>query len=715
MARGLSAGRVQSIAMRLLVERERERIRFKRAIYWDLSAIFAPLKNTLPVAVNEFEAMLVSIAGKKIAQGKDFDPLTGRLVNDKECLVLDEKSAHALREKLIAQEAEVISVEEKPITLRPYPPFTTSTLQQEASSKLGFAARRTMQVAQQLYENGFITYMRTDSTSLSDEALKAARSLIAVEFGKENLPDQHREYKTKVKNAQEAHEAIRPAGASFTPMQEVANKLGGDAFRLYELIWKRTVASQMKDAEGKRVALSIRCDDVEFRATGRTITFPGFLRAYVAGSDDPESDLAERDKILPTLQEGDKLKFNKLDPLSHETQPPARYTEGTLIKELERLGIGRPSTWATVVDLVLNRQYAFKKGQALVPTYLAGALTRLMERYFTQLLDYEFTARLEDDLDAISRGEADSLDYLRRFYNGNGHAGLDALVKEGEEKIDPRDVCGIPLDFCAFIDLQGKNKDLVRDTPNNLEVRIGRYGPFLSDGTTRAGMPDGIAPDEVTQEMARTLLAEAAKGPQSLGLDPATNLPVYVKKGRFGPYVQLGDGSPQDDEKPKMASLLRGQAPEEITLDVALQLLSLPRELGINPNNGEKIFAANGRFGPYIKCGSDTRSISVDQASPLSITLEKALELLSHPKTRGRGAAATPKVVKELGESPDSKRKITIRDGRYGPYVTDGETNASIPQGTEIDAVSLELAVSLLEARAAMPKRTKKKRVAKKR
>jgi DNA topoisomerase-1 len=687
----LSAGRVQSVAIRLLVQRERERARFRAADYWDLKALFtADSDPSIP-----FEAELTHLGDKRIAIGKDFDPNTGKLISRPDITLLDEAAAQSLFAKLTKSQATVREVESKPFTQKPYPPFTTSTLQQEANRKLGFGAKRTMAVAQTLYENGFITYMRTDSTSLSEEALSAARNLITREFGKEFLYDQPRTYKTKVKNAQEAHEAIRPAGVEFTHPSVVKDRLGLEAVRLYELIWKRMLACQMKDAEGTRVSVSIGVDDATFRASGKTISFPGFLRAYVEGSDDPEADLAEQERNLPPLRAGDPLKAQKYDVLKHTTQPPARYTEGSLIKELERLGIGRPSTWATIVDVVLSRDYAFKKGSALVPSFLAIGVTGLLEGYFGHLVDYEFTAKLEDDLDAISRGELDNLEKLRAFYFGDEEAmkGLKDLVTEGEEKIDPREVCGIRLGK----DAQGRE----------VEVRIGRYGPFLSNGENRASLPDTLAFDELNVERAEHLLAEAAKGPEALGVDPTTNLPVYLKKGRFGPYIQLGD-MVEGGDKPKMASLLPGIQPEALTLDIALQLLAFPKQLGMNPENNTEVLVANGRFGPYVKCGSESRSIPADE-SPLTLTLERSLELLKQPRTRGR-AASQPKVLKEVGKHPETSAPIQLKAGRYGPYVTDGTTNASLPQGADPEALTLDEAVALIKARAEKGPSTKGRR-----
>lgn len=680
MAPRLSAGRVQSVALKLLVERERERIAFRPATFWDLKGRFCK-KND---ATGEFEGELTLLGESRIASGKDFDPKTGKLFGDSKVRHLSEEDAIRLKESLNGKDALVSSVEEKPFTSKPPAPFTTSTLQQEASSKLSFAARRTMSVAQTLYENGFITYMRTDSTTLSTEALDGARSLILREFGKDYLPESARIYKTKVKNAQEAHEAIRPAGSDFAHPSAVRDKLGVEAFKLYELIWQRTLASQMTEARGLRVVVQLKCGEATFRASGKTILFPGFLRAYVEGSVDPDAELAEQERILPKLAQGELVSSLNFDALSHTTQPPARYTEGTLIRELERLGIGRPSTWATIVDVVLSRTYAFKKGTALVPTFLATAVVGLMDGYFTNLVDYEFTARMEDDLDAISRGEINGQSYLKKFYFGNGHPGLKNLVKTGEETIDPRIVCGIPIGE----DTSGRK----------VEIRIGRFGPFLSNGENRASVPDTLPPDELTISGAEKLLADAAKGPESLGVDPETNLPVYLKNGRFGPYIQRGEMK-EGEEKPKMASLLPGMTPQDVNFEIALQLLQFPKLLGKHPETNEDIFAATGRYGPYIKSGSDTRSIPLDTLSPLTITLNDAIELFKQPKTRGRGAQ--PKIMREVGKHPVSEKVMQIKSGRYGPYVTDGETNASLPQGSDPAAITIEEAANLIDARAA--------------
>ena len=677
--RGLSAGRVQSVAMRLLVERERERLSFKSADFWGLKGVFKTQDNAL------FEAELTHVGEKRIAEGKDFNPLTGKLDKPEAVVFLNKKSAEELCSKLKNGDVKVSSVEPKPFTNKPAAPFTTSTLQQEASRKLRFTAQRTMKIAQTLYENGLITYMRTDSTNLSEEALHASRTLIERDFGKEYLPASPRFYKTKVKNAQEAHEAIRPAGEHFVSLSEVQARFGIEAFKLYEMIWKRTIASQMTDAHGTRITASILCDDARFRASGKTITFPGFLRAYVEGSDDPDAELVDQEKILPPLKQGDPLSIKQLEALQHTTLPAARYTEGSLIKELERLGIGRPSTWASIVGVIQSREYAFKKGTALVPTFLAMILTSLMEKNFATLVDYGFTAGFEDNLDSISRGEADNLTYLKTFYYGNGHLGLKGMVEDGEKNIDPRLVCGMPLAKTA----EGAE----------IEVRVGRYGAFLTDGTNRAGVPPLLPPDELTLEKAEELLKSASEGPQNLGTDPETNEPVFfIKNGPFGPYVQLGESRNDKKNPNKTASLLAGMTLEEVDLELALKLLALPRSLGSNPQNSEEVIAANGRYGPYIKCGSDTRSVAATD-SPLTITLERALEILAEPKRRGRGGSS-PLKLKALGKHPTTEKEISLRSGRFGPYVTDGKINASIPKGADIEALTLDDAVNLLELRA---------------
>ncbi|MGI6680290.1 MAG: type I DNA topoisomerase [Bdellovibrionota bacterium] len=668
----LSAGRVQSVAIRLLVERERERINFKSANYWDIKGVFSKKEKG-----ESFEAMLSSVGGKKVALSKDFEPTTGKLLNSDNVILLNEKSAKELEAKLKKEKVVVSSIVKKDFITKPQAPFVTSSLQQEANKRLKFTAKMTMQVAQSLYENGFITYMRTDSTNLSTEALSACKTLIKKEYGEEYLSPNARVYKTQVRNAQEAHEAIRPAGSSFTPISEVKAKLGIEASKLYEMIYKRTLASQMKDALGERVNVELNCRDAIFKASGKVVKFLGHLRAY--SEDESKGDKAkgeEAEGMLPKLELGEELNINSLTSLSHDTEPPYRYTEGSLIKELESRGIGRPSTWATIVDVVLSRTYAFKKQHALVPTFLGMAVTSLMEKDFSELVDYKFTANLEDDLDAIARGEKNNINYLSDFYFGNSTLGLEALVKRGEEVIDPKVACGI------FIGKDGEK---------TIEVRIGKFGPFLTDGEVTSALPNMMCPDELTLEKAKELLEIARKGPVSLGKGK-DGKNIYVKTGRFGPYVQLGE----NDEEPKMVSLLSNMKLEDVSLDVALKLLELPKILGVFPDNNEDIIVANGKFGPYIQAGKETRSLG--DISPIEITLNEAISILHEPKRRGRGRKNT--LNKELGKDLVSEETIYLKSGVYGPYVTNGKINASVPVGYNIDEISLDDAISLLQARA---------------
>jgi len=692
-----SAGRVQSVAVRLIVERERERMRFTAATYWDLLGTFAKQQsNDAP-----FAAPLVRVSGKRIPAAKDFDPTTGKLV-EHDVLLLDQAGAEALAERLKQSEFVVQSLDDKPYTSKPYPPFTTSTLQQEANRKLRFTARRTMQVAQSLYQNGYITYMRTDSTALSDEAVNAARQLVEAQYGRQYLPAQPRTYATKVKNAQEAHEAIRPAGTTFRMPESLRNELNADEFKLYEMIWKRTVACQMENARGRRITITIAAttrdgEEALFQVGGKTIDFPGYLRAYVEGSDDPQAELADQEIVLPDVKVGDRLDCKALDPKSHTTQPPARYTEATLTRTLEQMGIGRPSTYASIIDTILNRNYVVKRGNALIPTWTAMAVINLMERYFETLVDYSFTAKLEDELDAISRGEAEHVQYLRRFYFGEGqHAehhgpegGLKHQVENKLGEIDVRSVCQFPI---------GKPHEQ-KEGEEPIFVRVGRYGPFLEQGERRGTLPDDIAPDEVTLEKARQLLDQAQRGEEPLGICPETGKPVFLKQGRFGPYVQRGTS--EDDEKPQNASLLKGMDPAEVNLETALKLLQLPRELGPHPEDGQMIVAHNGRFGPYVKWNNESRSLPAD-LSPLDVTLEQAVELLAQPKAGRRSFNRTPKEpLKQLGESPVTGQAIQLLEGRYGPYVTDGVTNASLPKDLPPADLTVERALELLAERAA--------------
>jgi DNA topoisomerase I len=708
----LSAGRVQSVATRLVVAREQERIAFRPARYWDLEAIFTPAgEDREPEGdASSFPGRLVAVDGRRVAQGRDFAP-TGGLRNP-DLLYLSGPASSALgsappvpagvSHRLDAGELatrldgvpfRVKSVERKPYRRSPYAPFRTTTLQQEASRKLGFSAKYTMSVAQRLYENGHITYMRTDSITLSQTAINAARTQARELYGAEYVPDAPRVYTSKVKNAQEAHEAIRPAGDRFrTPARA---GLSGDELRLYELIWKRTVASQMKDATGESVSVRITGhssagEEAEFGSSGKIISFYGFLKAYVEDvEDDGERD--DRERRLPPLAEGDPL-TGVLDPAAHETRPPARYTEATLVKELEDREIGRPSTYASILGTILDRGYVFKKGTALVPSYLAFAVVNLLEKHFGHLVDYDFTARMEEALDEIARGEAARVPWLRRFYFGtdgdraNHEEGLKELVSDIGD-IDPREVSSIPL----------QGTDIV--------VRVGRYGPYLERDGERVNVPEGTAPDEMTAERAAELFAQPTGG-IPLGTDPATGHEIVVKSGRFGPYVT--EVLPEDDAgKPRTSSLLKSMSPDSVTLEDALRLLTLPRTLG--ELDGEQVTVQNGRYGPYVKKGTDSRTLDTEEQL-FSLTLAEAKEMFAQPKPRGRGRAAAAPPLRELGEDPTSSRPIVIKDGRFGPYVTDGETNASLRKGDDVESVTLQRAVELLaERRAAGPAKPRRR------
>ena len=724
----LSAGRVQSVATRLVVDRERERIAFRAASYADLEAEFATAEHGQPDAdePTSFTASLVTVDGRRVAQGRDFTA-TGQL-RGTDVLHLDAAAAAALAGRLEGASFSVASVERKPYRRSPYAPFRTTTLQQEASRKLGFSAKHTMSVAQRLYENGHITYMRTDSVTLSQTAINAARRQAAELYGAAYVPDAPRTYASKVKNAQEAHEAIRPAGDSFrTPAQVAKDPMSSDERRLYELIWQRTVASQMKDATGESVSVRVAGassagERAEFGATGKVINFYGFLKAYVEGADDPTADRDDRERRLPPLAEHDPLDVLRLAPAEHSTRAPARYTEASLVKELEDREIGRPSTYASIIGTILDRGYVFKKGTALVPSFLAFAVVTLLERHFGQLVDYEFTARMEDVLDAIARGESERVPWLRRFYfgtdadgepadgagengagqhgtaensasqngtaqNGTGPGGADrepglkSLVGNIGD-IDARDVSSFPL----------ADSDIV--------VRVGRYGPYLERDGQRVNVPEDLAPDELTVEKAEELFSQPS-GERALGTDPDTGHAVVAKAGRFGPYVteQLPEDAPAS-AKPRTASLLKSMALDTVTLDDALKLLSLPRVLG--ELDGETITVQNGRYGPYVKQASDSRSLeSEDQL--FTLTLAEAKELFAQPKARGRGARQAAPPLRELGADPASGKPMVIKDGRFGPYVTDGETNASLRKGDEVASITDERAAELLADRRAAP------------
>ncbi|NQT38097.1 MAG: type I DNA topoisomerase [Planctomycetes bacterium] len=688
----LSAGRVQSVAVRLIVQRERLRMAFVGATYWDLLATF------LKTGGERFSASLVSVDGRKIPSSRDFDSATGELKNPA-LMLMDEAATGQLVERLRQAECRVAGLEDKPYTSKPYPPFTTSTLQQEANRKCGFTARRTMQVAQSLYENGHITYMRTDSTNLASTAVEAARDLVASQYGPEYLPDSPRTYVTKVKNAQEAHEAIRPAGHPFDFPEALRGQLSAEEFKLYDLIWKRTVASQMADARGHRITITVEADGAVFQVSGKTIDFFGYLRAYVEGSDDPRADLADREDVLPTVAVGEVLHWGELEPKSHTTQPPNRYSEAALTRALEELGIGRPSTYASIIDTILAREYVFKRSNALVPTWVAFAVVQLLEAHLPNLVDYSFTAAMEDDLDGISRGEADRTEYLHKFYFGNGQDGLKKLLADKVDEIDARSVCQVSLGKPPGEGAAGEE----------INVRVGRYGPFIEQGERRASLPDKMPPDELSLQVALQMLDQAAQADEPLGICPDTHKPVYLKVGRFGPYVQRGTS--EDDEKPKNASLLPGMQPEDVDLAAALKLLSLPRELGVHPESRAPVVAQNGRYGPYVQCDKETRSLPAD-VSPLDVTLEQALTLLAQPKAR-RGAARKTEPIKVFDASPVTGEPVQLLEGRYGPYVTDGTTNASLPRDTPTEEVTLEKALDLLAVRAAKGPSTRKK-VAKK-
>ncbi|REK10490.1 MAG: type I DNA topoisomerase, partial [Actinobacteria bacterium] len=641
---GLSAGRVQSVAVRIVVERERERIAFTAASYWSIDASLAKETDLdLP-----FDASLLEIDGKRVASGKDFDS-DGKA--KKTVVVLDGDAAAALAEALQDSDFSVRSVDSKPYKRSPYPPFRTSTLQQDAGRKLGFSSARTMSVAQRLYENGFITYMRTDSTALSETAVTAARAQIKKLYGEEYLSPKPRVYASKVKGAQEAHEAIRPSGDVFPTPEQVAEKVGPDEARLYDLIWKRTIASQMADAKGFTVSVRIGATasdgrETLFSAGGRTITFPGFLKAYVQGSDDA-ADTDDRETRLPELAEGDALAMQRLEPVGHETRPPARYTEASLVQKMEELGVGRPSTYASIMSTIQDRGYVWKKGSALVPTYTAFAVVTLLEKHFPRLIDYEFTAAMESDLDRIASGDEESVPWLSRFYFGD--EGLKEKVAQRLDEIDPRIINSIPI---------GEDDD-----GNEIVARIGRYGPYVQRSEDeRASIPDDLPPDELDVERAVELLETQNVGDKILGTDPDSGLVVLGRTGRFGPYVQLGEQEEGSKEKPKRASLFKSMELDALGLDDALKLLSLPRTIG-EDDDGNEILALNGRYGPYIQRGSDRRSLeSEDQL--FTITVPEALKLLAEPPRRRGQSSREP--LKELGEDPVSKKKVTVRSGRYG-------------------------------------------------
>jgi DNA topoisomerase-1 len=697
----LSAGRVQSVATRLIVDRERERIAFRSASYWDLDAILDAGPDAQPPL---FPARLTRVGKRRVAQGRDFDSRGSLIVKDHDQLIrLDEAQAQALADSLRSAAFAVDSVESKPYTRRPYAPFRTTTLQQEAGRKLGFTAQRAMSIAQDLYEAGFITYMRTDSITLSGAAIAAARQQVQQLYGADYLPDQPRVYTSRVKNAQEAHEAIRPAGETFlTPAQ---TRLSGDQFRLYELIWMRTIASQMKDAEGLSITVKINAQSSDgeqciFVASGRTITFYGFLKAYVESVEETDGHTDDEQTRLPRLTTGQQLRPESVTASGHETRPPSRYTEPSLVAKLEELEIGRPSTYATIIRTITARDYVFKKGTALVPTWLAFAVTRLLEEHFPRLVDYAFTAEMEDVLDEIADGHAERLRVLTDFYFGNDNReGLHRLVTELGE-IDARKLSTFEI----------ADPDALATGAPKVVVRVGRYGTYVEDEEgRRANVADDLPPDELTIDLARELLAKPAGEERELGLDPETSRMIVAKNGRFGPYVTeiLPEDSPKS-VKPRTASLFSSMSLDSVGLDQALELMSLPRIVG-KDEDGVEITSQNGRYGPYLKKGSDSRSLeSEDQI--FSITLPEAQAIYAQPKQRGRAAAKPP--LKELGADPASGRPMIIKEGRFGAYVTDGEVNATLRRGDDVETITAERATELLaEKRAKGP--APKKRPAK--
>ncbi len=693
-----SAGRVQSVAVRLVVERERERMAFRSAEYWDLDGVFSARGSAFP-------ARLVEVDGRRVAGGKDFDPATGLLAPDSTARHLREDDARALAARLTDASFTVDSIEAKDFVERPKPPFKTTTLQQEAGNKLRFSASRTMAVAQGLYERGYITYMRTDSVSLSGQAVDAARTQIVERFGQAYLPPAPRTYANKTKNAQEAHEAIRPAGARFRTPEEVRGELNADERSLYELVWMRTVASQMTDARGRRVTLrlsgsSTAGERATFRASGRSYEFLGFRMAYVDVSEDPEPE--EGESVLPAVGEGEGVACTALDASGHSTQPPARYTEATLVKVLEDSGIGRPSTYASIINVITSeRGYVWKKGNALVPSWTAFAKTQLLERYFAHLVDYGFTATMEEALDAVAAGEAEAEKWLHAFYFGNGTVGLRELVSE---------------EHLATIDMAEVNAIHIGqdDEGAPVIVRVWNTGESLHHGDDKCPLPADLPPDELTVARALELIARGAGGPRELGVDPATGAKVLVITGRFGPFVQLGELEEGSKVKPPRASLFSSMDPDTVDLDTALRLLSLPRVVGTDAE-GTEITAQNGRYGPYLRKGTDSRSLDAEEQL-FTITLEQAEAIFAQPKTR-RGQRTKPPIA-ELGPSPDTGAPIRVLDGRFGPYVTDGTTNATVRRGLDPAELTLEDALDLLRERAARgptkKKATKKKAAAKK-
>jgi DNA topoisomerase-1 len=675
----LSAGRVQSVAVRILVKRELERLAFRKGTYWDLKADLETGKK------ETFSAELSSVGGKRIASGKDFDENTGKIKAGSNVLLLEETAARDLQNRLRTTPWSVTGIETRQQVRRPPPPFTTSTLQQEANRKLGLSAREAMQVAQRLYEDGLITYMRTDSVSLSSEAVNASRGRIQSSYGADYLSPAPRQYATKTKNAQEAHEAVRPAGKEMKTADEQG--LSGREFQLYDMIWKRTMACQMADAQLKFTTAVITAGDAEFRATGRQIEFAGYFRAYVEGQDDAESALEDQQSSLPDLKEKDSLACEKVDAIGHETKPPARYTEATLVGKMEAEGIGRPSTYASIIGTIQDRGYVRKVGNQLIPTFTALAVNKLLEGYFPRLVDMQFTAQMEQSLDDISNGQVEYIPYLSNFFLGDD--GLESQVKTQEESIDPRAACTLKLDGVLS------------------DIRVGKFGPYLemkeNDATFTASLPDDIAPADLNNEMATKLLETKKQGPQALGMHPDAGVPVLALVGPFGPYVQLGEVS-EENPKPKRVSIPRGTAMESVNLDMALSLLTLPRTLGEHPENGKPVLAGIGRFGPYVQNEKTYKSLQKTD-DVLTVGLARALELLSQARVK-----TGPAPIRELGKHPEDQEPVNVYEGRYGQYVKHGDINATIPKDKTAESITLEEALDLIKERAAAGGGSKKGR-----
>jgi DNA topoisomerase-1 len=687
IAPGLSAGRVQSVAVEFLVERERERMKFRSARYWDLKAEVAKESGD----TSKFPADLTHLNGKRLASGKDFNENTGKLKKPDSVVLLMDEDAQKLREDLHKAEWKVTNVDVKQKQRHPSAPFTTSTLQQEANRKFGYAARSTMRYAQSLYENGFITYMRTDSYNLSGQAINAARNAVESQYGDKFLHKTARNYgKKKQKGAQEAHEAIRPAGSFFKHPDQTG--LHGPEYKLYDLIWKRTVATQMASAQleftNATIEASVDGTKAEFKARGKKILFPGFFLAYVEGSDDPEAQLENQENYLPELTVGEGIDLKDLEAKDHETKPPARYTEATLVKELENRGIGRPSTYATIISTIQDRGYAESDGKNLLPTFTAFAVTELLENNFPDLVDSDFTSELENRLDKIAHGEEDPQNYLSTYYDGDN--GIHTKVEEKEDKIDPQEARKLHLPLEGLDDV---------------DIMVGRYGPYVRakmDGDeVTTSLPVDMKPSDITKEKIDELLKSEQEGPKSIGNDPDTGKPIYVLNGRYGPYVQLGEAD-EDNKKPKRASLLKGMKPADVDLELALKLLELPRLLGQHPETGKDVRAGVGRYGPFVVHDGNFKSLR-GKDNVLEVELDRALELLKQKKKGSKSE------IKKLGKHPESGKEVRVMDGRYGPYIKVGRTNVSLPDDVEPESVTMDKAVELIAE-----KKSKKKRKAKK-